>query len=68
MLLGTPREEDLMGALVNDDNYARAEVAFQVDRLITMMGGETRATASQRLSGRFSFVSGRQGRDEKITA
>ncbi len=29
-----------MSILVNVDNYARAEVASQMDRVITMMGGE----------------------------
>jgi hypothetical protein len=29
-----------MSILVNVDNYARAEVAFQADRLITGLGGE----------------------------
>ena len=32
-----------MGIFVNVDNYARAEVALQADRLATMTGGEMNA-------------------------
>ena len=43
MLALIPKREASMSIRVNVDNYARAEVAFQAERFVTMLGGATNA-------------------------